>query len=170
MTIEIVNKKQFIFVIAVAGALLAGLIFFGLNFFRKNGQTDQEELQQVVVFEAMIQTKGQDKYENQEDQKTFFENGDVMVIFPKGHLWTDSEKGELILKLKITADQARQLMEPKQEESNPNNTSSEKQPGVKRLRKYRTSLHKLGYDPGKSNEEQNFLDRIFDEKIIEEKQ
>lgn len=159
---KIENKKWFVIFAVVTVAVLAAA-FFGWKKYQTSKNNPEN---QPSVYEAMIQTKGQDKYKTDEDRKTFFENGDVLVIFPEGHIWSNGEKGETIIKLKITKDEAEKLMEsetktaddtPKEEAAD--GTRNEKQETV-RLRKYRVDLSDI--DTGKP-------EKVYDSGAIEKK-
>jgi hypothetical protein len=166
MAIQIVNKKRFILLIGVVVVLIAAFAIFGIRFSRKEGGK-KESQETLPVYEAMIETKGQNKYQTDEDKRTFLENGDVMVIFPEGHPWTEAEKGELIIKLRITPEQAQQLVQPEIKEQQNDSATKTKSPETIRLRQYRLKLETLQYDPAKSNEEQNFSGKVFEDDLIE---
>ncbi len=64
-------------------------------------------------YEAMLQTSDQKLDDPAEDQKYSLKAGDVFIIFPGGHGWSDSERADnLIIKLKITPEEAQELTEP----------------------------------------------------------
>lgn len=154
--------------IGVFTLLIVAFVIFGFRFSRKEGGTnDPQETQ--LVYEAMIETKGQVKYETDEDRRKFFENGDVMVIFPEGHPWTEAEKGELIIKLKITLEQAQQLMQPELKEETSGDGAKAKSPETIRLRQYRIKLETLHFNPQISKEEQSFSGKVFEDDLIDKK-
>lgn len=167
MAVQIVDKKRFALLIGVVVALIAALVFFGIRISKKGGKIQSQET--AAVFEAMIETKGQDKYETDEDKRTFLENGDVMVIFPEGHPWTEAERGELIIKLKITPELARQLTQSERREENSDGDAKLKKSEIIRLRQYRVKLETLGFEPQISNEEQSFSGKVFEGDLIEKK-
>jgi hypothetical protein len=158
MPIRIVNKKRFAIMLVFFFALIATVAFSIFKFFLEDKKNKVEE-NPAVVWEAMIQTKGQDKYENEEDRKTYFENGDVMVIFPAGHPWSSGEKGETIIKLKIKKEEADKLMESVTEEKGEDGEKKPERETV-RLRKYRIDLDEIDLEKP---------DKIYDEGVIEEK-
>jgi hypothetical protein len=106
-----------------------------------------------------------------------------MVIFPEGHSWTESEREELIIKLKITPDEAQKLIEsekktvdkevkPLATETSERGLTSKSEPDnieTVRLRQYRVRLEDLNFDPGKTNEEQDFSAKVFESDLMEKK-
>ena len=152
MRYELVSKKPLVIFLL--------LIFFSVGGFlawKKYGSKNSAKEEQKTTWEAMIQTKGKDKYETAEDRKTFFENGDVLVIFPQGHSWTTSEKEELIVKLKLKKEDADKLTESE-------TTIADGEPDRKaetvRLRKYKIDLGEV---------DKNKPEKVYDDSIIEEK-
>lgn len=144
MPLQIVNRKRFLLFVGTLTALLL-LAFLGFQHFKKD--SDQPELKETV-YEALIQTKGRDSYKSDrkafEDRKAFFENGDVMAIFPAGHAWSDTEREELIVKLKITPDEAQKLMEPETQDV------EESGDETIQLRKYRLKMETIKSDPART--------------------
>jgi Fe-S-cluster formation regulator IscX/YfhJ len=137
--------------------LTAVVLFSGGIFAWKKYHHPEEDTR--PIYEAMIQTKGQDEYRTDEDKKTFFENGDAIVIFPQGHIWSNGEKGELIVKLKITVEEAEKLMESETTEAK----SDASENNIIRLRKYRIKLNKIDYDP------EELQEKVLENNVIEEK-
>lgn len=157
---KIENKKRFLlFILAIAAILIAAV--FGWKKYQA-GKNNPEN--QPQVFEAMIQTKGQGEYKTDEDKKTFFENGDVLVIFPEGHVWSNGEKGETIIKLKVTKEEADRLMESEMRKSSEvglrKDGEGEPQEETVRLRKYKVDLDDIDIDEP---------EKVYGSGVIEEK-
>lgn len=172
--------------VVICGAAVLAAVFSVVVFLLLRMGADRREKAEAIVFEAMVQTKGQDEYETPEDKAAFFENGDVIVIFPEGHKWTDSEREKLIVKIKISENQANQLMESEvaeidrekagssseeKEEEKPDKKLPiiEHQRKIIRMRKRRINLGDIGWNSKKPISEQNYGNKVFDERIIEEK-
>jgi uncharacterized protein YxeA len=160
---KIENKKRFlIFILLIlvgVFTLIAGG-FFGWKKYKESKNNHLGKEVQETVYEAMIQTKGQDKYESEENKKTFFENGDVVVIFPEGHSWSSGEKGEAIIKLKLKKEDADKLMESETKETPSRDGEKTPERETMRLRKYRIDLDEIDFQKP---------DKIYDKGVIEEK-
>lgn len=146
-------------------------------FFWKTRENRREKSDKII-YEAMVQTQGRDKYETVEERSTFLENGDVVVIYPEGHSWTDSEREKLIIKLEITAQQAQSLMEADVTETEDTKAKQDsaqalsfiaKRKKVNALRKYRIKLKDIGWNSQKTLQEQKIDGDIFNASVIEEK-
>ena len=163
MAFKIVDKKRFMLVIAIIAVLLGLLIFFGVTLLRNGtGKESGNGKQEERIYEALVQTKGKDNYENEEDKKTFFENGDVMAVFPQSHPWTRTEKEELIVKIKLTDEDAKKLLEGETKLSPdkvPGSTeaSEDKKTETILLRKWKIDLNQI---------ESKEPDKVYGEGVI----
>ncbi len=171
MPIKIVDKKRFMILIAIASAMIGILIFFGVKLFSsESGNGKQEER----IYEALIQPFDQESDSSNNENDTSLKKGDVIVIFPEGHPWSESEKTSyLILKLKLIEDDANKLVEAETEEIQ--GKESEEGRAMERrtirARKYRIKIESLNFDLQKfwENPVQPYPDKVFDSGIIEEK-
>ena len=69
----------------------------------------------VLTYEALVAVTDQKNSDPVEDAKSSLKAGDVLVILPEGHSWSDTEKiSYLILKINLTEDQAQKLLQPEQ--------------------------------------------------------
>jgi hypothetical protein len=98
--------------------LLIWLIILGIGtgtfFLIKHFKKPKQEAQ---VYEALVMVVDQKAADPVEDARSSLKKGDVIAIFPEGHSWSDTEKiSYLIIKLKITPDEANKLTQPKTKE------------------------------------------------------
>lgn len=187
MAIKIVDKKRFFVFVFVTLALVGLLIFLGIKFFPseflKNlgiGKQSEEARQETHLYEALVQPFGKKPENPLVQDNSALNQGEVVVIFPEGHLWSETEKtGYLILKLKITEEEAQQLVEAETREIEPEEARTEEE-GINprppereilRARKYRLKLEELNFDLQKfwENPTQPYENQIFDSSLIEEK-
>jgi hypothetical protein len=169
MAIRIVDKKRFMLVIAIIAVLLGLLIFFGVKFFSKESGNGKSEKR---IYEALVQPFDQEKDSSNETNDTSLKKGDVIVIFPEGHPWSESEKTSyLILKLRLTEDDANKLIEAETEEIQGTNAEEGRGPETRtiRARKYRIKIESLNFDLQKfwENPVQPYADKVFDKNLIE---
>lgn len=139
------------------------------------------------VYEALIQVRSQSNPDPAEDVKTSLKAGDVLVVLPEGHNWSQTERvSYLILKMNLTEEQARKLLEPEEKVEMVNLPKEEieqaKKEGQKiekereqrttlRTRRYRIMIEEIdpSFDPNVLLERQPFLDKTYDWKIVEKK-
>jgi hypothetical protein len=140
------------------------------------------------VYEALVQVEDRTLPDPAEDKKASLKKGDVLVIFPEGHAWSDAEReGYLLLKLKLTDKEAQKLVQPEMREKNANkpysvsadpasknNKSSKKyippqHSEIIRARAYRVKIEKLKYNPTQFRTNQPYLNVILGKGMIERK-
>ena len=133
------------------------------------------------VYEALVMVTDQKNSDPVEDAKSSLKAGDVLVILPEGHSWSDTEKiSYLILKMNLTEDQAQKLLQPEQRKRELSSRKSEnrelssqesQEMETIRARQYRLKIETLGFDLQKfwENSGQPYADKVFDEKLIEKK-
>lgn len=92
--------------------LLIGAIAWGAFFWLKKG--DGEQISgEVKTWDVLVQTKDQTNPNPDEDARSSFKAGDVVLVRESGREWTTIEKSSyLILKMKLTAEQAQKLTQP----------------------------------------------------------
>ena len=173
MHIEIVDKKRFTLLVGAIMVLIAASVFFGTKFLKKNSKIDIQE--SPTLYEALVQPFNQGSGNSEVEKDTSaLEKGDVVVVFPEGHPWSETEKTSYpILKLKITQEEVSKLLEPIDEkaEANDKNKNQSSRKKIIRARKYRLRIENLGFDIQKfwENPVQPYADKIFDNSLIEEK-
>ncbi len=181
MKIIITNpKRAAIFWGAALTVVIIGIIS-GVFIWEKNkNKISEENLEnQPQIYETLTQIKDEKNPDLKEDAKSSMKAGDVLVIFPEGHLWSETEKiSHLILKLKLKQEDADKLIMPetkkvkktKEElEAMGNDGGEEYNEEIIRARKYRLKIEKLDFDPNAVWKAQPFPDKIFGEEMIEEK-
>lgn len=137
------------------------------------------------IYEALVAVTDQKASDPAEDLRSSLKTGDVITILPEGHQWSDTEKTSyLILKLKLTEDQAQKLAQPETKKIDPEKAglsagqspaldAKEREPRQEtvRARQYRLKIETLGFDVQKFWQEQKqpYPDKIFDWKLTEKK-
>jgi hypothetical protein len=137
---------------------------------------------QGSVYEALVMPKDQTNADPQEDARSSLKAGDVMGIFPEGHVWSDTEKQSyLLLKLTLTDAEAQELTQPQTKSSGSPASDKTlgppsdgmalagKQEETVRARAYRLKIETLQFDPNTIWKAQPFPDKVFDDKLIEKK-
>jgi 1-acyl-sn-glycerol-3-phosphate acyltransferase len=167
------KKKKTILTLIVVAMAITSVTAFLIN--RHNEK-------QKKVYEALVVPKDQTDPDPQEDTRSSLKAGDVMVIFPEGHAWSDTEKQSyLLLKLTLTDDEAQELTQPQTKPSG-SPTSDQtagppsdakalagKQEETVRARAYRLKIETLQFDINTIWKAQPFSDKVFDDKLIEKK-
>lgn len=122
------------------------------------------------VYETAIMVRDQSNLNPREDAKTSLKRGDVLVVFPEGHNWSNTERiSYLILKIRMTEDQANQLMKPKSEEYISAEGDRPREV-IFKTRQYRIKIENLDFEPMDLIAGQPFAGQIFDwSEIVEEK-
>lgn len=186
MAIKIVAKKRFFVFGFVTLALVGLLIFLGIKFFPseflKNlgiNQSSEETKGETHLYEALVQPFGEKPENPLTQENSALSQGEVVVIFPEGHLWSETEKTSyLILRLNITEEEAQQLVEAETQGIDLEETKTEEGTAplplkreTLRARKYRLKLEELNFDLQKfwENPTQPYENQIFDSLLIEEK-
>lgn len=152
---------------------LASLIFIGGVFFLVKNYRDRksQELSRDYAYEALVQMTDQKSDDPVVDRRLNLKKGDVLVVFPKGHEWTETEKQNyLILKLKISEEEAAKLVEADIGEMPTDGASVPPTTGLVRLRAYRIRTESLKFDPNTPAQYQPFQDKVYDWGIVEKKQ
>lgn len=175
MAIRIVNKKRFAFLIGTVLAIVGMLIFFGIKLSKKEtGKESANVNSEERVYEAMVQPFDQESDDTNKTNDSSLKKGDVIVIFSEGHSWSESEKTSyLILKMKLTKEDADKLLEPVTKEVE--ESSDEKNMGPRKetvsARKYRVKIESLNFDLQQfwENPIQPYSNQVFDSGIIEQK-
>jgi ketol-acid reductoisomerase len=120
-----------------------------------------------------------------EDLRSSLKAGDVLVVLPEGHQWSDTEKTSyLLIKMKLTEEEAQKLMQAETKEvkssvgedkkaelSDRQSSALEKRLETVRERAYRLKIETLGFDVQKfwENNQQPFQDKVYDWKLAEKK-
>jgi hypothetical protein len=140
------------------------------------------------VYEALIAVRNQYNADPVEDAKNSLKAGDVLLVLPEGHKWSETEKvSYLILKINLTASEAQTIVSPqerkavipkpktdeekKRAEERKKAEGNRQQMETVRARQYRIKLEELdkNFDPNILLERQPYLDKIYDWKIVEKK-
>lgn len=131
------------------------------------------------TYEALVAVTDQKASDPAEDLRSSLKAGDVMVVLPEGHQWSDTEKNSyLLIKMKLTEEQAQNLLAPEQKtvkEEVPSGPDGKKETRERqdtiRARAYRLKIESLGFDVQKfwENPVQPYADKIFDWKLAEKK-
>lgn len=155
---------------AILLLIIAGIAFGIYKISNKAGKEKQ-------VYEALVMVYDQKTSDPKEDARSSLKKGDVIVIFPEGHNWSETEKNSyLILKIKLTAEESQKLIEPKQKEVE-NPKKDENKDGMKQMpqmetllaRQYRLKVEKLDYNPAEIYKSQPYKDKVFDSGMMEKK-
>lgn len=156
-------------------AIITGGFFLAKKIFWKPAPT--------MVYEALVAVTDQKAGDPAEDLRSSLKAGDVLVILPEGHSWSDTEKNSyLLIKMKLTEEQAKNLTQPEQKERKQEARNTEQKAQSKedsggpqmetiRARAYRLKIETLGFDVQKfwENPVQPYLNQTFDKKLIEKK-
>lgn len=140
------------------------------------------------VYEALIAVRSQSNADPVEDAKNSLKAGDVLLLLPEGHKWSETEKvSYLILKMNLTEKEAQTIVSPEEKKAvEPKPTTDEEKKRAEerkkaegnrqqmetvRARRYRIKLEELdkNFDPNILLERQPYLDKIYDWKIVEKK-
>jgi len=172
------NKKKAAIALGALAVLAVGA-YFGWQYFKPK---------EYKIYEALIAVRSQFNSDPVEDAKNSLKAGDVLLTLPEGHNWSQTERvSYLILKMKLTEDQAQTLVAPEERkavEPKPVTEEEKKQAAERkkaegdrdrmetiRARRYRVKLEELdkNFDPNILLEKQPYLDKIYDWKIVEKK-
>lgn len=159
---------------------LAVIVVLGLAGFSGKKYRDYVRANEHI-YEALVQPFNQNPYGDKIVDPSALETGDVIVIFPEGHVWSDSEKTSyLILKLKLSEKEANRLIEPVTKEvKRPKAEKAEDKTAedmgtmteTVRARKYRLQIETLGFDVNNfwQNPVQPYPNQIFGDELIQKK-
>lgn len=174
------NKKRLVIFIAVIVLIIGGIIFAIVKW-RTNSNPDNPDNSdnsenQGSVYEALIMT--QDEAPNDKNSPSALRPGDVMVIFPEGHSWSETERiSYLMLKLKLEKSDADKLVQPasrRRADVSASRGGPETIEGpeeeIVQARQYRIKIEKLDFDAKMIwKNGQPYPDKIFDDSLIEKK-
>ncbi len=170
------NQKKIIIGLILAVAIALGVTAIILELPKNFGKFENEKLQQAQVYEAAIQVRDQYNSDPEEDARTCLKKGDVMLVLPENHIWSKTELiSSLILKIKMTEDQAAKLTQPVEKENDKKREDKEEgepeEKEVIKMRKYRVKIESLDFNIEKLSEGQPFESKVFEwDDIVEEKQ
>jgi hypothetical protein len=172
------SKKKIISTLIFVAMAMVSLKVFLIDRHNQNHNEKQGE-----VYEALVMPKDQTNPDPQEDARGSLKAGDVMGIFPEGHVYSDTEKQSyLLLKLTLTDAEAQELTQPQTKPSgSPTSDKSggpssaakaleDKQDETVRARAYRLKIETLQFDINTIWKAQPFPVKVFDDKLIEKKQ
>jgi len=170
------NQKKIIASLILAAAVALGITAVVLKFPKNLGELENEKKQQQQrqqVYEVAVQLKDQHNSDPEEDSRTCLKRGDAIIVLPEGHKWSKTELiSSLILKIRMTEEQAAKLTQPIEKESNKKKEDGEPaEKEIVKIRKYRIKIEELNFDEKKLLENQPFENKVFEWKnIVEEKQ
>ncbi|MCD6149878.1 hypothetical protein J7J13_03790 [bacterium] len=166
------NWKKIIISVILIAVIVLGITVIILKLPEKSGEPKNEKSQQQQIYAVSVQVRDQHNSDPEEDARTCLKKGDVLVVLPEGHTWSKTELiSSLILKIKMTEEQAAKLTQPIEKESGEKRENGE--PAEKetvKMRKYRIKIEDLDFDMKKLSEGQPFGNKVFEWKdIVEEK-
>ena len=160
------NKKKIIIILIIFAAVIIAGIFAWKKFKKPKEDTRS-------VYEALVQVVDQTSGNPEEDKRSALKQGDVIAVLPEGHIWTDTERTSyLIVKIKITAEDAAKLMEPVTKEIKREKKEGE-QEAISELETVQPRKYYLDVDIPSVNElmlkGQPYKEKIFSNSAIEER-
>jgi len=165
------NQKKIIIGIALAISIALGATTIILENPKKfEGFKFKESQQQVYA--VSVQVRDQHNSDPEEDAQTCLKKGDVLVVLPENHSWSKTELiSSLILKIKMTEEQATKLTRPIEKESDKKREDGElAEKETVKMRKYRIKIEGLNFDVKDLSKGQPFENKVFEWKeIVEEK-
>lgn len=170
------NKKK---AAIVLGALVLLIVGASLGWKYLKPQPKQ-------VYEALIAVRSQNNADPVEDAKNSLKAGDVLLLLPEGHRWSDTERlSYLLLKMNLTEKEAQTLVSPqekkaaipkpktdeekKQAEERKKAEGDRQQMETVRARQYRIKIEELNINADAIITAQPYPDKIFDWRIVEKK-
>lgn len=160
--------------------IVAGAVWGIIKFKNRNNPENQPQ-----VYDALVNVVDQKTNDPVEDAKSSLKAGDVIVYFPEGHPWSDTEKNSyLIVKLKLKPADAAKLTQAKTVESKKptspaggqeTNNKEQAGPGAGSqtetvlARQYRLNLPSFDVQKFWGDHQQPFADKIFNSSIIQKK-
>jgi hypothetical protein len=180
---RVIDVRKFNRKTAIIGVLIvvlaAGGLFFGRNYLKPKPKQ---------IYEALIAVRSQSNPDPKEDERNSLKAGDVILVLPEGHKWSETERvSYLILRMNMNEDQARTLVSPqerkavipkpksdeekKQAEERKKAEGNRQQMETVRARQYRIKLEELdrNFDPNTLLEKQPYMDKIYDWSLVEKK-
>lgn len=170
------NKKYYFYTVMII-VVVSGL-FFSFYLINKKFYLNVGAEEKIYSVAVIVSADGS-------DPKTNHQPGDVIVVQEENYQWSDiDKKAYLILKMRLTGDQANKLVIPKEKEIEENTLSEEvrkqRQEGRDReenvapakeyisLREYRIKMNKFKkVTLEKLQKEQPYPDKIFNWSIVE---
>ncbi len=153
------NKKRFT-VLAVAAVLILSGLAFGVCKYKLAAENKKQ------LYEALTEMRGE-------------EAGDAIAVLPAGHQWSETERTSyLILKIRLTPEDAAKLTQPETREAKPplgsEASKDEKrdmgpQLETVRARAYRLKIETLDFNLDEIWKGQPYADKVFDEDLIQKK-
>lgn len=155
---------------AIAVTLI--IVLIGSYFLYKKVRVPKEDTRSV--YEALVNVVDQKSGNAEEDKRASLKKGDVIAVFPEGHPWTETEKtGYLIVKMKLTAEDAAKLTEAVTKPSSAKAPAGEGSPEEQQVETVQARKYTLDIDIPTVNEimekGQPYGDKIFTKSIIDEK-
>jgi len=168
------NQKKIIASLILAAAVALGITAVVLKFPKNLGELENEKKQQQQrqqVYEVAVQLKDQHNSDPEEDSRTCLKRGDAIIVLPENHKWSKTELiSSLILKIRMTEEQAAKLIQPIEKESDKKKEDGEPaEKEIVKIRKYRIKIEDLNFDVKDLSKGQPFEDKVFDWKEIVEK-
>ena len=172
--IQIMNKKRFIAFVFIVVVVIAAAIWA----ITAKVKEDKKPENQPRMYEALVNIVDEKTADPVEDARSSLKKGDVIAIFPEGHVWSDTEKySYLIVKLKITEKEMKELtvaktqkVEAKKSEIGQENDKMERMEEETIIaRQYKLNLPEFDTKKFWSDHQQPFEGQIFGQEIIEEK-
>jgi hypothetical protein len=116
---KIIRTKKAI--IALGAIIIAVGGYFLISNHINSGKNDQKQ-----AYDVLIMVHDQTNSDPAEDRRTSMKTGDVLVVQPQGHEWSNTEKiSYLILKMNLTEAQAAKLTQAKEREVTEKELSAE---------------------------------------------
>jgi hypothetical protein len=183
MNFIITNPKKFYIFWGTVAIIIIAVIVGGIFAWKKYKAGKENPENHPQIYEALVQVVDEKNSDPEEDKKSSMKKGDVLVIFPEGHTWSETERiSYLILKINLKKEDADKLMQPVtkkiktekpalpadgDENGKPTDTDEE----IVSPRKYRLKIEKLDFDLEKiwAGEGQPYPDKIFDKSLIQKK-
>jgi hypothetical protein len=176
MPIVIENKKRLVIFISIAALVIAAIVWGIIKWTGGGGGGPDDAQNQEGVYEALIMTV--DEAPNDKNSPSALRPGDVMVIFPEGHSWSETERvSYLLLKLKLKKSDADKLVQAKTkkvqvrdaEPTGENGQPMGPEEETVLARQYRLKIEKLDFKASEIWKGQPYPDKIFDDGMIEKK-
>lgn len=172
------TRKNIIIGLVVVAVLFGGSIL-GLKYLKPKPKK---------VYEALIAVRDQFNPDPAEDLKNSLKAGDVLLLLPEGHNWSDTEKvSYLILKINLTEKEAQTLVSPEEKKAVEKKPVTEEEKKIAaerkkaegdrdrmetvRARRYRIKLEELdkNFNPNILLEKQPYLDKVYGWSLVEKK-
>lgn len=119
--LKTIEKRKALMILVALGLIIGGvLIYFFIS------KSDSKK-----IYEVAIMVRDQNSSNSDEDERSSMKIGDVLVVKPDGQEWSQIEKvSYLILKMKLTDNQAQKLIQPETREIKKPEPSQEELSGL----------------------------------------